>query len=82
MNVLGTNVFLIPAGKEQKSKGGIILEETPNQNIATIAYLGSKVKDLRSGTRVIYKSSHSTIEVEGTTYLITDESNIIAVLEE
>lgn len=75
----------VVAKKEQpleKTKSGILLGDAKEKPAyAVVESIGPDVKSIKKGDKIIYKE-YSTIEVEidGTTYLILKEEDILATL--
>lgn len=85
---LGARVLIRPLAQEATTSSGIILPETakekPQQGI--IEAVGSEeemMSDLAVGDRVLFpKYSGTEIKVDGTDYLIMEESDVLARLSE
>lgn len=85
---LGARVLIRPLAQETTTSSGIILPETakekPQQGI--IEAVGSEeemMSDLAVGDRVLFpKYSGTEIKVDGTDYLIMEESDVLARLSE
>ena len=85
---LGARVLIRPLAQESKTSSGIILPETakekPQQGM--IEAVGSEeemMTDLAVGDRILFpKYSGTEIKVDGTDYLIMEESDILARLSE
>ena len=85
---LGARVLIRPLAQESKTSSGIILPETakekPQQGI--IEAVGSEeemMTDLAVGDRILFpKYSGTEIKVDGTDYLIMEESDVLARLSE
>ncbi|HFQ93473.1 MAG TPA: co-chaperone GroES [Anaerolineae bacterium] len=85
---LGARVLIRPLDQESKTSSGIILPETakekPQQGI--IEAVGSEeemMTDLAVGDRILFpKYSGTEIKVDGTDYLIMEESDVLARLSE
>ncbi|MHC4607134.1 MAG: co-chaperone GroES [Planctomycetota bacterium] len=90
---LGDHVVVKPIEAEEKTAGGIVLPDTAKekQTQGTVVAVGSgrilpngRVVKLivKKGDKVIYgKYSGSDIDVEGETYKICSESEILALIE-
>jgi chaperonin GroES len=88
---LGDNVIVKPVAEEEKTKSGLIIPDTakekPHEGEIIAAGPGKFSKagqlipmDVKIGDRVIYaKYTGSEIKVEGETYLIMPESDILAI---
>ncbi len=81
---LGPRVLIKPLQQEAKTKSGIILPETakekPQQGmIEAVGTQDEMLTDLAVGDKVLFaKYTGSEIEVDGTTYLIMDEGEVLA----
>jgi chaperonin GroES len=81
---LGPRVLIKPLEQEAKTKSGIILPETakekPQQGmIEAIGTEDEMMTDLAVGDTVLFaKYTGSEIEVDGITYLIMDEGEVLA----
>ena len=84
-----------PLGKEAKTKGGIIIPETidkdrPEQGIVVAVGEGKTTDDgtviplkVKKGQKILFsKYGPDEIKVDGKEYLIVNESNILAVIED
>lgn len=91
---LGDRVLLEIPTREEKTKGGIIIPETVNQEKPeegkVIAVGAGRVTDsgdvipvkVKVGDKVVFsKYGHDEITVEGTTYYMLKEENILAVIK-
>ncbi len=91
---LGDRVILAPLAKEAKTEGGILLPDTidnkqPEQGKVVAAGPG-KLRDdgtrvemsIKIGDTVIFKKYASDeIKVDGETFLVVGESDLVAVVE-
>ena len=90
---LGGRVLIKPLDQEEKTEGGLIIPDTaekekPQQG--TIVALGTgRISDdgkkvdfnVKVGDKVMFKQyAPDEIEVDGDTYLVIDESDILAVV--
>ncbi len=81
---LGPRVLIRPLEKETTTKSGIILPETakekPQQGVVeAIGTEEEMLTDLAVGDKVLFaKYTGSEIQVDGTTYLIMDEGEVLA----
>ena len=89
MNIkpLADRVLVLPAQAEEKV-GGIIIPDTAKEKPqhGTIVAAGNGTKDeemiLKEGDEVLYgKYSGTELEIEGTTYLIMRQSDVLAVVQ-
>ncbi|MCP4417696.1 MAG: co-chaperone GroES [Chloroflexi bacterium] len=81
---LGARVLIRPLEKETTTKSGIILPETakekPQQGVVeAIGTEEEMMTDLAVGDKVLFaKYTGSEIQVDGTSYLIMDEGEVLA----
>lgn len=81
---LGARVLIRPLEKETTTKSGIILPETakekPQQGVVeAIGTEDEMITDLTVGDKVLFaKYTGSEIEIDGTSYLIMEESEVLA----
>jgi chaperonin GroES len=81
---LGARVLIRPLEKETMTKSGIILPETskekPQQGVVEAVGTGEEMlTDLAVGDKVLFaKYTGSEIQVDGTTYLIMEEGEVLA----
>lgn len=89
MNVkpLADRVLVKPAAAEEKTVGGIIIPDSAKEKPlkGEVIAVGNGTKDeemvLKAGDQVLYgKYAGTEIEVEGDTYLIMRQSDILATL--
>ena len=89
MNIkpLGDRVLVKPAPAEEKTVGGIIIPDTAKEKPlqGTVMATGNGTKDeemvLKEGDNVLYgKYSGTEVKLEGETYLIMRQSDVLAVL--
>ena len=74
----GNNVLIEAPEKETKTKGGIIVPEDTlkeynksNQKFLTVAAVGSEVKEIEAGDRVLLRSgNHEVVEIDSVAYLL------------
>jgi chaperonin GroES len=69
---------------ETKTASGIYLpvKSTEKPKIAKIVSVGTDVKDIKAGDRVVYGGySHNPIKVGGTEYLLIKLEDILAVIK-
>lgn len=89
---LGDRVVIEPQEKEEKTPGGIVLpekaKEKPMEGKVVAVGEGRRKgekripPEVRKGDHVIYsKYAGTEIEVDGKTYLIVNESDLLAVVE-
>lgn len=75
----------VVAKKEQpleKTKSGILLGDAKEKPAyAVVESIGPDVKSIKKGDKIIYKEYSTTeVEIDGTTYLILKEEDILATL--
>lgn len=86
MNIepLGARVLIRPLEKEAQTASGIILPETAEEKPqqGTIEAVGDEeemMSDLEVGDRVLFpKYTGTEIEIDGVTYLIMEEGDVLA----
>ena len=90
MNIkpLADRVLILPQPAEEKTIGGIIIPDTAKEKPlqGKVVAVGNGTKDeemvIAVGDQVLYgKYAGTEINVEGTTYLILKQSEILAVIE-
>lgn len=82
---LKNRVVLEPYTIEEKTLSGIILAPSPKekQERAKVVAIGKEVTFVKVGDNVLYESFRvSPIEIEGNSYVITDEEFIVGVFEQ
>ena len=84
---LADRVLVEPAAAEEKTVGGIIIPDTAKEKPlqGTVMATGNGTKDeemvLKEGDNVLYgKYSGTEVKLEGETYLIMRQSDVLAVL--
>ena len=84
---LGERVLIEPLAAETKTASGIIIPDTAKEKPSkgTVVAVGKgtddKVMTVKNGDTVIYgKYSGTEVELEGKTYLIMQESDILAIV--
>jgi len=68
-----------------KTASGIYLPESSKEksDLAVVCGVGSDVKEVKSGDRVVYKSySATSVKVQGEEYLLIKEEDILATVEQ
>jgi chaperonin GroES len=65
-----------------KTASGLYLPggATEKPKIAKVAAIGKAVQDVQVGDRVLYTYEATTVKVDGETYIIIDQKNIIATV--
>ncbi len=90
MNVkpLSDRVLVLPNPAEEKTAGGLIIPDTAKEKplagkvVATGPGTAEVKMEVKEGDQVLYgKYAGTEINVEGTTYLILKQSEILAVIE-
>jgi len=84
---LADRVLIEPAQAEEKTAGGIIIPNTAKEKPqrGTVVAVGPGKKDepltVKEGDTVLYsKYAGTEISIDGTTYLIMRESDIVAIV--
>ena len=82
IKMLGSRVLVEEIVEDVKSESGIILgttEKSP-QRVGTVISVGDSVEEIGLGVKVMFDGYKSfSIELNGKTYLIMEESNVIGV---
>ena len=82
IKVLGNRVLIEELVEDVKSESGIILgttEKSP-QRVGTVISVGDSVQEIKVNDKVMFDSYKSfSIDLDGNTYLIMEENNIIGV---
>ena len=83
IKVIGNRVLIEEIVEDIKSSGGIILGDTKNsahQKIGRVISVGHLVEEIKVNDKVMFDSYKSfSIDLDGNTYLIMEENNIIGV---
>lgn len=83
IKVIGSRVLIEEIIEDIKSSGGIILGDTKtsaHQKIGRVISVGDSVEEIKVNDKVMFDSYRvAPIELEGKTYLIMEESNVIGV---
>ena len=89
MNIkpLADRVLIKPAAAEEKTVGGIIIPDTAKEKPlkGDVIAVGNGTKDedmvLKTGDKVLYgKYAGTEIELDGETYLIMRQSDVLAII--
>jgi len=67
-----------------KTASGLYLPENAAEKpkVAKVIKVGPKVKDLKAGDRIVYKSYSTTdIQLEGTDYILVKEEDVLATVK-
>ena len=82
IKVIGNRVLIEEIVEDIKSSGGIILGNTEisPQKIGKVISVGDSVEEIKVNDKVMFDSYKSfSIDLDGNTYLIMEENNIIGV---
>ena len=82
IKVLGNRVLIEVIVEDIKSSGGIILGDSKAsaQKIGKVISIGDSVQEIGLGDKVMFDSYKSfPIELDGKTYIIMEENNVIGV---
>lgn len=83
---LGENILIQPEKPEQKTKAGIYLPETADQErsqLGKVIAIGESDKiKIKAGQKVIFRQyGGETIKVEGQEFLISNYKDVLAVVK-
>ena len=82
IKMLSSRVLVEEIVEDVKSESGIILgttEKSP-QRVGTVISIGDSVQEIKVTNKVMFDSYKSfPIELDGKTYLIMEESNVIGI---
>lgn len=82
IKVLGNRVLIEEVVEDIKSEGGIILGNTKAsaQKIGRVISIGNLVQEIKVNDKVMFDGYRvSNIDLDGKTYLIMEENNILGV---
>ncbi len=82
IKVLGTRVLIEEIVEDIKSESGIILSDSKAsaQRIGKVISVGDSVEEIKEKDKVMFDGYKSfSIDLDGNTYLIMEENNIIGV---
>ena len=82
IKVIGNRVLIEEIVEDIKSSGGIILGDTKNsaQKIGRVISIGNLVQEVSLGDKVVFDGHRvAPLNLDGKTYLIMEESNVIGV---
>ena len=82
IKVLGTRVLIEEVVEDIKSSGGIILGDSKNsaQKIGKVISIGASVEEIKVNDKVMFDNHRvAPLELDGKTYLIMEENNVIGV---
>lgn len=80
---LADRVVITKLEEEKKTSGGIIIPDTATEKPlnGVVISVGTKVSELKEGDKVVFgKYAGTEVKVEGTTYLVMKEEEVLAVL--
>lgn len=80
---LADRVVITKLEEEKKTSGGIIIPDTATEKPlnGVVISVGTKVSELKEGDKVVFgKYAGTEVKVEGTTYLVLKEEEVLAVL--
>lgn len=81
---LGENVVAVAEESANKTASGLYLPESAKEKpqIAKIQAVGKRVKELKVGDRIIYKSYSTTdVKVGSTDYIIVKEEDVLGTVK-
>ena len=82
IKIIGNRLLIEEIVEDIKSESGIILGDTKNsaQKIGKVISVGDSVEEIKVNDKVMFDSYKSfSIDLDGNTYLIMEENNIIGV---
>ena len=82
IKVLGNRVLIEVIVEDIKSESGIILGETKTSanRVGKVISIGDSVEEIKVNDKVMFDNYKSfSIDLDGNTYLIMEENNIIGV---
>ena len=80
---LGDRLVAVREQAETKTASGIFLPDSSKEKpvVAVVEAVGSDVKNVKKGDRIVYKEYSTTeLKVNGTEYLIVKEEDILGVV--
>ncbi|OGL32955.1 molecular chaperone GroES [Candidatus Saccharibacteria bacterium RIFCSPHIGHO2_12_FULL_42_8] len=80
---LGDRVVAVREVAASKTAGGIYLPDAAKEKpvVAKIEAVGTEVKTLKKGDRIVYKDYSTTeLKIDGTEYIIVKEEDVLATL--
>lgn len=80
MKPLGNKILVTP--DEPKQNGVIVTIIDEKINTGVVASIGSEVKEVPVGARVIFNLAYDEIILEGKTYFVMYEDDILGILHE
>ncbi len=81
---LADYVVAVAEEAESKTASGLYLPEAAKEKpkTAKIVAVGKAVRELKEGSRIIYKSYSTTeVKVEGTEYILVREEDVLATVK-
>ena len=82
IKVIGNRVLIEEIVEDIKSSGGIILGDTKNsaQKMGKVISVGGEVEEIKVNDKVMFDNYKAfPIELDGKTYIIMEENNVIGV---
>ena len=82
IKVIGNRLLIEEIVEDITSSGGIILGETKTSanRVGKVISVGDSVQEIKEKDKVMFDNHKSfSIDLDGNTYLITEENNIIGV---
>ena len=82
IKVIGNRVLIEEIVEDIKSSGGIILGDSKAsaQRIGTVISVGHSVEEIKVNDKVMFEGHRvAPLNLDGKTYLIMEESNVIGV---
>lgn len=80
---LNDRVIAVVEEVSNKTAAGLYLPDNAKEKskVAKVEAIGSTVKDIKKGDKIVYKEYSTTeIKVEGTEYIILKEEDVLATL--
>jgi chaperonin GroES len=81
---LGDYVVAVNEEAEAKTKSGLYIPDNAQEKpkTAKIVAVGPSAKQVKMGSRIVYKSYSTTeVKVEGTNYILVKEEDILATVK-
>ena len=78
---LADRVVAVKEEAQSKTAAGLYLPDSAKEKsaIAKVQEVGSEVKEIKTGDRIIYKEYSTTeVKIDGTEYLIVKEEDVLA----
>lgn len=85
MKVLGNNVLIKVARREEKTKSGLIIPDVINQGSlperGEVVMVGEDVESIEVGSVVIFKRyAASDVEIDGIKHVVVDAEEVLLIL--